>query len=204
MSTTDKPFSQACENNKRPILEVLRQWLPDSGIVLEIGSGTGQHISFFAEALPGLSWQPSDQPGNETLAQAWIDSVNLPNIRPPLALNVAQPWPLNDAVDAVYSANTAHIMSWTEVEHFFAGVGCWLQHQGIFVLYGPFNENGLFTSSSNEQFDQMLRDRNPLMGIRDLDAIEALALDHGLKLVHRAAMPANNQILVFRKQQARA
>lgn len=193
------PFSQASENNKTPILEVLREHFTEPGLVLEIGTGTGQHAEYFAHHLPHLTWQPSDRPGHEDVCRARLDAAALANLRPPLALDVTQtPWPI-DAADGVFSANTAHIMSWPMVEAMFAGVGRLLSAGGRFCLYGPFNENGQFTSDSNARFDSYLRTRDPAMGIRDWEAVDWLAQQHGLSLQARQAMPANNQLLVWMK-----
>lgn len=196
---TDKPFSQACENNKRPILAQLQRLLPEQGLVLEIGTGTGQHAVFFAEALPSLTWQPSDQPGAEDYCQPWLAEANRDNIRPPLPLDVsAAAWPVTTA-DAVYSANTAHIMGWPEVEAMFRGVAQLLAPAGVFCLYGPFNYHGEYTSDSNRAFDQYLRNQKPSMGIRDIDDLTALAREVGMVLEEDIGMPANNRLLVWRR-----
>lgn len=195
----NKPFSQACENNKRPILAVLEGAFAQAGSVLEIGSGTGQHAAFFAGALPWLAWQPSDRAENLPGIRSWCDAAGLSNLRSPLELDVeAAPWPV-EAADAVFSANTAHIMSWTAVERFFAGVGTLLPPGGVFCLYGPFNYGGRYTSASNAQFDAWLKERDPLSGIRDFEALEALASRAGLVFAADNPMPANNRTLVWRK-----
>jgi SAM-dependent methyltransferase len=195
----EKPFSQACENNKQPILSVLRSALADVRNVLEIGSGTGQHAVFFAHAMPWLSWQPSDRVENLPGIRAWCDDTRLANLREPIELDVEMAtWPVLQA-DAVFSANTAHIMSWPAVESFFAGVGSVLASGGVFCLYGPFNYGGAFTSASNAQFDSWLKNRDPRSGIRDFEALDALARAAGLALQSDNAMPANNRTLVWRK-----
>jgi cyclopropane fatty-acyl-phospholipid synthase-like methyltransferase len=200
MHSSDLPFSQACENNQAPILVVLRDWLAHSKRVLEIGTGTGQHAVHFAAGLTHLHWLPSDHP--ETLWQsrerlARDAPVNLQ--QPALALDVAQrPWP-DLQVDAVFSANTAHIMSWSEVEAMFRGVGDLLPAGGCFCLYGPFNQDGRYTSESNKRFDSWLRERSPNQGIRDLEALKSLAAGSGLSLEMRQPMPANNQLLLWRR-----
>lgn len=195
----NKPFSPSCENNKRPILSVLRQSFAAAGSVLEIGSGTGQHAVFFAESMPWLAWQPSDRAENLPGIRAWCEDVSLPNLLVPIELDVAAlPWPAL-RVDAVFSANTAHIMHWPEVETFIAGVGAVLPKGGTFCLYGPFNYAGRYTSDSNAQFDTWLRQRDPSSGIRDFEAIERLARDAGLRLAADHEMPANNRTLVWRK-----
>ena len=200
MHSSDLPFSQACENNQAPILVVLRDWLAHSKRVLEIGTGTGQHAVHFATGLTHLHWLPSDHP--ETLWQsrerlARDAPVNLQ--QPALALDVAQrPWP-DLQVDAVFSANTAHIMSWSEVEAMFRGVGDLLPAGGCFCLYGPFNQDGRYTSESNKRFDSWLRERSPNQGIRDLEALKSLAAGSGLSLEMQQPMPANNQLLLWRR-----
>lgn len=196
----DKPFSQACENNKEPILAVLRRHLGDVRDVLEIGSGTGQHAVFFAAQLPHLIWQTSDLPANHDGIQAWIRSARLGNVHPPLALDVGvQPWPVVSS-SAVFSANTAHIMSWPMVEALVAGVGRVLRSGGRFCLYGPFNYGGRYTSDSNARFDEWLRMRDAESAIRDFEAVDRLARDAGLQLLEDNAMPANNRLLVWRRE----
>lgn len=197
-----KPFSQACENNKRPILDVLRRCLRDSRLVLEIGSGTGQHAVYFARHLPHLMWQPSDLEANHDGIRQWIADAGLANVRPPLALDVhMRPWPLAP-VDAVVSVNTAHIMSWPAVEDFIGGAGEVLRPAGVFALYGPFNYGGKHTSDSNARFDEWLRQRDPQSAIRDFEAVDALARAADLYLVEDNAMPANNRLLVWARRGA--
>ena len=196
---TELPFSQACENNKQPILECLRSVFDRARSVLEIGTGTGQHAVFFAEALPHLTWQPSDHPDSAHLGRDRLAACEATNLLPFVALDVSDDdWPVPD-VDAVFSANTAHIMSWAEVERMFAGVARRLPTGGVFCLYGPFNERGRYTSDSNRQFDRHLRSRGEHMGIRDIVDLEALAGSVDLRLEDSVAMPANNRILVWRK-----
>ncbi|PVY76395.1 uncharacterized protein DUF938 [Tamilnaduibacter salinus] len=191
------PFSQACENNKAPILSVLRTVFTDPGVILEIGAGTGQHAEHFARSLPHLTWQPSDQPDHHNTCRARLGRANLPNVLEPIALDVRhRPWPVGH-VDGVFSANTAHIMGWQAVEALFAGVGELLGPGQSFCLYGPFNENGRFTSDSNARFDQHLRAQDAAMGIRDIDDLNVLARFSNLALADRYPMPANNQCLVW-------
>ncbi|WP_097462169.1 DUF938 domain-containing protein [Mangrovitalea sediminis] len=193
------PFSQASENNKAPILEILQATFTTPGLILEIGSGTGQHAEHFARHLPHLTWQPSDRPGFQNVCLPRIEASGLTNIRAPLPLDVTQqPWPI-DVADSAFSANTAHIMSWSMVEAMFAGVGRLLQSGGCFCLYGPFNENDDFTSASNARFDAYLKSQDPAMGIRDRAAIERLATQNGLTPSANHTMPANNRLLVFGK-----
>lgn len=184
-----KPFSEASERNRGPILAVLQRVFADAKLVLEIGSGTGQHAAYFAPGLPHLKWQPSDV------------AANLPGIREwggePIELDVDGAWPSLDA-DAVFTANTCHILSWPQVERMFAGVGG-MKGLKLFALYGPFNYGGKPTAESNARFDAMLRGRDPASGLRDFEAIVALAARHGLALQEDNAMPANNRLLVLKK-----
>lgn len=194
-----KFFSEACERNRGPILDQLRDHLSGARRVLEIGSGTGQHAVHFAAALPHLVWQTSDLPANHPGINAWIAEAALPNLLPPLTLDVgAGPWPAQSC-DAVFSANTLHIMGWEEVQAMFAGIGRVLEPDGILCIYGPFNYGGAYTSDSNARFDAMLRAQAPHMGIRDFEAVDALARQHGLLLVADHPMPANNRLLVWRR-----
>ena len=194
-----KPFSQACENNKRPILEILARHLGDVRDVLEIGSGTGQHAVYFAGHLPRLTWRTSDQVAYHEGIRAWIEDSGLSNVLPPVTLDVTvEPWPV-DSAEAVFSANTAHIMSWPMVEAFIAGVGRILAGSGLFLLYGPFSYRGIHTSDSNARFDRSLRDQNPAMGVRDFEDVDALAHAASLDLIEDNAMPANNRLLVWRR-----
>lgn len=194
-----KPFAPSCERNQSAILEVLKLLLVDTQQVLEIGSGTGQHAVYFARHMPWLSWQPSDQADKLSGMGRWLEEAGLGNVRPPLVLDVAQnPWPPVQA-DAVFSANTAHIMSWLQVERFIAGVGQILPKGGIFCLYGPFNYGGEYTSEGNAGFDASLRAENPARGLRDVEAIQALAQAAGLQLQSDTSMPANNHLLCWRK-----
>ena len=196
------PFSEACERNKGPILEVLRRWLGDTaGLVVEIGSGTGQHAVHFARHLPQLTWQPTDQAENLTSLINRIGVDGPCNLLPPLELDVAQSqWPCDaDSADAVFTANTLHIVDWRHVQALFRGVGRILRPEGLLVVYGPFRYGGQYTSHSNHAFDDSLRRRDPASGIRDFEAVDALATAQGLLLQEDAAMPANNQTLVWRK-----
>jgi SAM-dependent methyltransferase len=194
-----KPWSEACERNRDPILEVLRGAFAGATRVLEIGSGTGQHAVFFAAALPHLVWQPSDRPEHLAGIAAWRDETSLSNLRAPLALDVdAADWPLPEC-DALFSANTLHIMSWLSVEHFFRGAERVLLPGGVLAVYGPFSYGGQHTAESNARFDAFLRARDPLSGVRDFDAVCALAQRHGLALDDDHALPANNRMLIWRR-----
>ncbi len=198
---TALPYSQAAENNKEPILEVLGDCFAQSVSVLEIGSGTGQHAVHFARQLPHLSWQASDRQENLPGIRTRLEQAHLPNAGPPAELDVSEPahWAaIRLPVDGVYTANTTHIMCWKSVCDMFRGVASVLAHRGCFVLYGPFNRDGEYTSPSNARFDQYLNSQDPSMGIRDDRAVERLAADNDLRLAGSAQMPANNRILVFR------
>ena len=191
--------AEACERNKAPILEVLRTEFAASRSVLEIGSGTGQHAVHFAAHLPHLSWQPSEV---AALLPALAERVRLEgsaNLRLPIALDVrATPWPHAEA-DAIFSANTLHIMGWDEVEDFFRGVGAALGPGGVLCVYGPFNYQGRYTSASNAQFDAWLKTRDPHSALRDFEAVNARAAAQQLLLTADHAMPANNRTLVWRR-----
>jgi hypothetical protein len=198
---TAKPHAPSCDRNREPILAVLRKHFAGRGRVLEIASGTGQHAVHFAAAMPWLTWQTSDVADSLPGIRAWLDEASLPNTPPPLALDALQsPWPAIDA-DAVFTANSLHIMGVDAVEAFFRGVGRVLAGvpDGTLVAYGPFNYAGAYSSDSNRDFDVWLKARDPRSGIRDFEAIDALATDAGLRLVADVAMPANNRCLVWRR-----
>lgn len=200
MDVTDLPFSQACENNKRPILEVLRRHLQGPRHVLEIGSGTGQHAVFFAESLPQVRWRPSDLPTNLPIVRERQRRAALNNLAEPIELDIDRSqWP-RESFQAVFSANTAHIMSWPSVERFIPGAAAVLVPRGLLLLYGPFNYDGHYTSESNARFDQHLRQRDPQSGIRDFESVNALAQGCGLELLEDNAMPANNRLLVWQRR----
>ena len=194
-----KQFSEASERNREPILQVLRRVFGDRTAVLEIGAGTGQHAAYFAPALPHLVWQPSDVAENLPSVRLWREEAQTPGLREPLELDVDRAFPAVEA-DAAFSANTCHILSWPQVERMFAGIAALLPKRGVFALYGPFNDGGKHTSPSNAEFDTWLRGRDPKSGVRDFEAIDALAQRHGLVLEEDNAMPANNRLLIFRKQ----
>lgn len=195
-----KPFSQACENNKEPILSVLKNSFSNTVNVLEIGSGTGQHAVHMARHLPHLSWTTSDRLENHEGIRSWIQDADLPNAKGPIELDVTQQdWPVI-AIDGVFSANTAHIMSWAMVEKMVEGLGKILQPEGVFCLYGPFNYKGKYTSESNARFDHWLKQQNAAQGIRDFEELVALAKKSGLEFQSDHPMPANNRILVWQKK----
>ncbi len=196
---TGKPFSQACANNREPIFRVLARAFADRRHILEIGSGTGQHAVYMAPRLPHLVWQTSDLAENHAGINAWLDDEGADNIRRPLTLDVTGPWPPGP-FDGAFTANTCHIMSWPAVEAMFRGLDSVLGADAVLAVYGPFRYDGHYTSESNARFDQWLRDQAPHQGIRDAGAVAALAEDIGLALEEDNAMPANNQLLVFRRR----
>lgn len=197
-----KPFAESCEQNRDPILAVLREAFADRRRVLEIASGTGQHAVYFAGALPHLNWQTSELPENHAGIHAWLDEACLVNVLPPLALDVnATDWPVA-TVDAIFNANTVHIIAWPAVQRLFAGIGRVLEVGGIVCMYGPFNYGGQFTSESNARFDVWLKSRDPNSGVRDFEALDRLAEAQGLRLEQDVAMPSNNRILIWRRHSA--
>lgn len=199
MYNSAKPYAESCEQNKQVILEQLQRILPESGLVLEIGSGTGQHAVYFAEKLPHLIWQPSDIAEHIDGITAWLDDSTSKNIKSPMVIDVTQfPWPLTQA-DSVFTANTIHIMSHNEVEAMFLGIGQVLQRSGVFCAYGPFNYNGNYTSDSNAQFDVWLKQRDARSGIKNFEDLQRLAEKAGLAFLADIAMPVNNRILVWRR-----
>ena len=202
-----KPCSEASERNKVPILDVLRGHLASATRVLEIGSGTGQHAVHFAAALPHLVWQASDHPDHLPGMRLWLDEAGLANTPPPIALQAdpalgLQPPPPVPAAgyDAVFTANTLHIMSWPAVCALLDSVAALLPVGGLFIAYGPFKRDGDFTSASNAAFDGWLRARDPASGIRDREAIDAHAQPLGLQRTHSIALPANNELLVWQRR----
>ncbi len=194
-----KQYSTSCVQNQDPILSIIKPLFTNVRSALEIGSGTGQHAVYFSQNMPHLIWQSSDQAQYLPSVKAWIDGSDSTNLPAAIELDVTQSWPAMN-VDAVFSANTAHIMSWEMVIDFFQGVGQSLDTGGLFILYGPFNYNGQYTSQSNANFDLWLKDRDPRSAIRDFEALDQLAQKAGLKLVNDYAMPANNRILHWVKQ----
>jgi len=191
------PFSAACERNKDPILEVLRMRFAGRSQVLEIGSGTGQHAVHFAGSLNHLVWHPTEQLAYLADLTERVRLEGTPNLRPPTLLDVRQAvWPLR-SVDALFTANTLHIMSWPEVMALFHGIGNVLTPGGVLCIYGPFRYDGRYTSDSNRDFDRMLQERDPLSGLRDIGAVTALAEQYGLRLDEDNDLPANNRLLVF-------
>lgn len=194
----DKPWSEAAQNNAAPILEILRHEFRECTEVLEIGSGTGQHAVHFASRLRHLRWQTSDLEENHTGIAAWLDDAGLTNVLAPLSLDVSRAR-INTRYDAVYSANTAHIMSFDAVIRMLALVGTVLRVGGVFCLYGPFRRFGKFNTSSNAHFDASLRLRHATMGIRDLEDLDNACVKHGLRRSSLYAVPANNLVVVWQK-----
>lgn len=214
MGSGERPFSESCERNRGPILQVLQRHFAHCRRVLEIGSGTGQHAVHFARHMPWLQWQPSDQPLHLPGIEAWRAHAALDNLQAAKALwaeparggfdgQVDALLEPDDAVmrgfDAAFSANTLHIMGWPEVQAMFAGLPrMFAGTDPLLAVYGPFNQDGDYSSDSNRQFDAWLRARDPRSGIRDVEAVDALAREIGMRLIDDVAMPANNRMLVWR------
>ena len=193
------PYSEACERNKEPILTILQSRFSELTTVVEIGSGTAQHAVYFAGRLPHLTWQTTDQFQYVKGINARLEHEGPDNVLAPLILDVAkQPWPVS-VTDATFSANTLHIMSPDHVVHFFKGCGQILKRNGLLCVYGPFKYNGEFTSASNARFDQSLQAGDLNMGIRDFELVNELAEAAGLQLLDDIKMPANNQMLIWKK-----
>jgi hypothetical protein len=194
-----KPFAESCEQNKEVILEVIQPLLASSQTVFEIGSGTGQHAVFFSQMMPHLQWQPSDKAELLPGIQLWLDDAGLTNVRSPIALDVNQPvWPELQA-DAVFMANTLHIMSAREVGCLFEKLPEVLTNKAVLLVYGPFNYQGQYTSDSNRQFDAWLKARDPDSGIKNFETLNELANQNGLQIMADFEMPANNRILYWQK-----
>ena len=198
INTGNLAYSEAAARNQGPILEVLAGHLPDQGEVLEVGSGTGQHIVAFARAHPHLTWQPSDQPGTLATIRARVESADLPNLREPIGLDVTGDWPEQE-FQMIYSANTLHIMPWPAGQCFLSMAAQHLPTGGALCIYGPFIDPETPTADSNRAFDQSLRARDPAMGVRGIDRVNRIAVDNGLEPVADHAMPANNRLLVWRR-----
>lgn len=197
--TADKPWSAAAAKNAAPILEVLQRELQGCSDVLEIGSGTGQHAVRFAQELDFLNWQPSDLDENLAGISAWVAEANLANVRAPMSLDVTCD-EVGTTYDAVYSANTAHIMSFPAVTRMFGTVGDVLRRGGVFCLYGPFRRSGEFNTESNARFDASLRSRDAAMGLRNLEDLDDAAEQHGMMRAGLYAVPSNNLVVVWRKK----
>lgn len=196
----NRPYAESCDQNRDPILAVIQPLLQQHQSVLEIGSGTGQHAIYFGARMPHLRWQTSDRQEYHAGIQAWLAEAALPNVLPPIELDVQRSgWP-TEGFDAIFSANTSHIMHWPDVEALFAGAGELLPSGGLFLLYGPFSFSGQHSSESNLRFDHYLRARDPLSGVRDFDDLSRLASLAGLTFRHNYEMPVNNRILFWQKQ----
>jgi SAM-dependent methyltransferase len=193
------PFSDACERNKQPILAVIRQVFAGHHDVLEIGSGTGQHAVYFAAQLKLLKWHPTEQLAYLPSLAARVKIEGTANLLTPAVLDVRQSiWPVRSA-DAIFTANTLHIMSWAEVLDMFRGIDATLAPRGTLCIYGPFRYAGRYTSESNQAFDRMLRERDALSGLREIAAVIALAAQYGIRLDADHDLPANNRLLQFVK-----
>ena len=192
----NRPHSPAAERNRTPIAEELVAALSGRGSMLEIGAGTGQHADYMSRRLPAWRWLPTEHPAQFEVLRRGLDGIQAPGLRTPLALDVCGRWP-NERFDSVYSANTAHIMHWNAVEAMFSGVGSCLAPSGRFFLYGPFMQGGQHHASSNAEFDRSLQARDPGMGVRDLDDLDALAARTNLVRVAELLLPANNHMLIF-------
>ena len=192
-------FSQAADNNKTPILNTLSEWLSNDELVLEIGSGSGQHAIHIAKALQKIRWQPTEHPSALQSLINNISSFGSPNILAPESLDLAAvEWP-TESVDCVYSANVIHIIDETLGRRLIETAAKSLRAGGLFALYGPFKYQGDFTTTSNAEFDDWLKDRNTSSGIRDFEWLIRLAQDSGLTFMEDRSMPANNQFLAFRR-----
>jgi cyclopropane fatty-acyl-phospholipid synthase-like methyltransferase len=200
MTDFSKPHSPACDRNRGPILQVLRQYLGDRHRLLEIGSGTGQHAVYFAAEFPQLIWQCSDLADNLPAINRWLGDAGLPNTPAPLCLDVTTDWP-RQTYDVIFTANSLHIMDWSSVERLFTRLPAALDHDGLLIVYGPFNYGGRFTSDSNGRFDDWLKARGPHQGIRNFESVDALAQQARLKLLADHQMPANNRTLIWRQIQ---
>ena len=196
------PFSPSAERNRGPILEALVDVFAGTRRVLELGSGTGQHATHFAAALPQLIWQASEMAPNLSGLEARLRAAALANTPPPLLWDVDQAvWP-EGPFDALFSANTLHIMGWRQVEALFQGLPQLLAPHAAVVIYGPFNVGGQHTSQGNAAFDAQLRASHPDMGLREVEAVDALARNAGLHLVEQRSMPANNLLLLWQRGEA--
>lgn len=200
-------FAPSCQRNQQPILEQLELLLADKKQVLELGSFSGQHALYFSHYLPHLTWQTSDQAENiATLADnllkvAKLSKAGKGNCLAPIALDVSQPaqWPANH-YDAIFTANTLHIMSWHHVQALFDNIGAVCKKDSVLAVYGPFKYQGQFTSASNADFELWLKARDSFSGIRDFEAVNQLAEQAGFKLMQDVSMPANNQLITWQYQ----
>ncbi len=192
-----KPYSAACANNSAAILKQLSRLLIKAKSVLEIGSGTGQHAAYFAEGLQHLIWQTSDVIDNHEGINCWVAEAELSHLLAPITLDVTQDMELESRYDAIFMANTLHIMPWSVVEKCLKKASMYLNTNGLLIVYGPFNYNGKFTSGSNQQFDQHLKESNFERGIRDFEKVDQLATSLGFSFKEDNAMPANNRLVAW-------
>ena len=196
----NKPYSESCDQNQDHILSIISPLFSSCKSVLEIGSGTGQHAIYFAEHMPQLKWHTSDCLEYHAGIKSWLSDSGLENVEGPFDLNVStSKWPKFN-VDAVFTANSVHIMSDDDVVNLIKGVGGLLKSKGSFVIYGPFNYKGAYTSDSNQRFDQWLKERDASSGIKHFEDIVAQAQANGMSLETDSEMPANNRLLNFIKQ----
>lgn len=196
-----KPFSPSAERNREPILAVLREWLADRTRVLEIGSGTGQHAAYFGAALPQLIWQTSEVAANLPGIRMWLAEAALPNTPPPVVFDLDRNPEIETPTarfDAVFTANTFHIVSWQQVERLFASLPALMRPGGLLMVYGPFKQHGQFSGPGDASFDERLRTEVPHRGLRDLEAVDEIAQRAGLTRVENRAMPANNRFVAWR------
>jgi len=198
MKISNKPYSESCDQNREPILAVIGPILTGSSSLLEIGSGTGQHAVYFAGHLPQIRWQTSDRAESLAAIHMWLDDSNPGNVLEPLELDVCQDhWP-RQTYDAIFTANTLHIMGDDEMRCFFTGLARVVGPGADILIYGPFNYQGQYTSDSNRQFDQWLKSRDRRSSIKNFEDVCALAEEVGISLVYDYAMPANNRLLHLR------
>ncbi len=196
----EKPFSAACERNREPILNIMKDVISrDDRRLLEIGAGTGQHAVYFAPTFPWLEWHPTDVSANLLGMKLWFNEARVPNIKPPVRLDVSKDDFPKLKFDLVFTANTFHIMHWKECKSLIKLLGHRLREGSRVMIYGPFKYDGVFTSASNEEFDQQLKLRDPLCGIRAFEDVNNGMIKNGFELVSDYEMPANNRLLVYKR-----
>jgi cyclopropane fatty-acyl-phospholipid synthase-like methyltransferase len=192
------PTSVSCQKNRDPIVKELARIFKKTSKVLEIGSGTGQHAVWFAPRLPWLDWQPSDLENHQDDINKWLQNYPAPNLRKPIVLDVSSVWP-KTCYDAIFSANTSHILSWENVEHMITGAASMLPKNGIFCLYGPFKIRDMDMAPGNAAFDKKLKVSSPKRGLRHVEMIDKIATSSGLQMTENVSMPENNRILSWIK-----
>ncbi|MFZ4715493.1 MAG: DUF938 domain-containing protein [Bacteriovoracaceae bacterium] len=194
----NKPFSEACERNQEPILNVLKKHIyPDDRRLLEVGAGTGQHAVFMAPHFPKLDWYPTELQNNIGGIVTWLKEEQISNIKAPTVLRIGKDDFPRLKFDVVFTANTFHIMHWKECKSFIKQLGNRLREGSRAIFYGPFKYDGKYTSESNESFDQVLKERDPLRGIRSFEDVNNAMIKNGFELVEDISMPANNQMLIY-------